>query len=328
MPTLTDAELADRQHYLGGTDMAALAGLNPRGWAQPIDVWLDKTGQAQPRPTSPKMALGHLMEATVCDLFAAATGYRVRRATRASRDRRQPYLGGHVDRFAYHDSPPPGLPSWAILEAKTSDQPDDWGPQGSDRVPPHYRVQLLHYLGLHRAYGGGFMAVLLPHADFRWYWIAYDYDAIDTLRNLARSFWHDNVLANVPPVPDGSDSYSDFLRHRWQSDGSEAVATAEQVLWVQQIRSLDATAKALAAERERLAQSVMDSMGTTTRLLLPDNTKVHWHGYETKTTNWHALAAKLAGKRPLDRLAEPFTKTHTVRPFKVPAAKEDTTDGS
>lgn len=346
MPTLTGAQLELRRTYVGGTDLAALSGMNPPGWAQPIDVWMEKVGQAKPRPTTPKMAMGHLMEDTICELFAASTGYLLRRpmAVRHGeayvlRDPQRPWLAANPDRYGTstldsHHRLGVWYPQGVIVEAKHSDKLDDWGPQGSLQVPPHYAIQCQHYLGV-TGRPVCYLCVLLPRADFRWYALWRDDATIEMLRDLGTRFWHDNVLAGVPPAPDGSDSYSDYLRQRWASDDSEAVATSEQMLWVAEIQGLDARAKALAAQRELVAQQLMDSMGTTKRLLLPGDQRVTWGSYPKRTVHWDAVAADLLRRqrryakaddttvrKALDALASDHTTTTMVRPLTVPAPKE------
>ncbi|RPI49081.1 MAG: hypothetical protein EHM49_10505, partial [Deltaproteobacteria bacterium] len=39
----------DRRKGIGGTDISAIVGLNPHKTA--LDVWLEKTGNAEPIPT-------------------------------------------------------------------------------------------------------------------------------------------------------------------------------------------------------------------------------------------------------------------------------------
>jgi len=317
---LTEQQLEQRRAWLGGTDMAAIAGLSP--YARPVDVWLDKLGEAPPRAASPMMAMGSLLEPVVADLFTEATGIKLRRPAGASHDRLRPWLGGFVDRWAGSD---------ALFEAKWAERSDRWGEQGTSRVPPHYAVQVQHYLGV-TGRSTGYLAVLLGYADFRWYTLERDEEVIEQLRELGRRFWHENVLAGVPPEPDGSESYSAMLRRKYRPAGElELVASAEQqVLWAQYLDAVGI--RDAAAERvERAAQRLQASMGTATRLLFGDG-HITWRAYEERRVAWQQVAQELAAELeeelaanleepalPYDRLLEltsHYTTTTTKRPFR------------
>lgn len=322
--SLTADQLAERRQYLGGTDMAALAGLNPASWAQPIDVWLDKTGQAQPRPTNKMQALGSLLEGVVADLFAEATGQDVRRVTHPVRDRTRPWLGGHIDRYTKDWSGAYALHS-GVLECKWAESKDEWGPTVTDwtqpaKVPARYMVQLQHYLGV-TGRGMGYLAVLLSYADFRWYAIAPDYETIGMLRDLGTRFWHENVLTGIPPEPDGSSSYADWLARRWRQDaGTEAVATTAQERWWADYWANERRRAKAELARDAAKQLLQDSMRSTAKLVLPDG-QISWRSYDQQETDWQAVARAMAGNdqrllRRLAKAAHDYTTTSTRRPFR------------
>lgn len=312
---LTAAQLEARRAYLGGTDMAALAGMSP--YARPIDVWREKVGLAEPRPANTMMALGSLLEPVVAGLFSEATGINVVRPRVPARDRRRPWLGGNLDRYT------PG----GLLECKWAMRADQWGPTQPDpaqpsRVPPGYLVQVQHYLGI-TGRPVGYLAVLLGYADFRWYALASDPAAIEVLRELGQRFWHENVVPQVPPEPDGSEEYGAWLAQRYrQDDGSEAVATPQQVLWWQDYLEAEAQVGQAMAQRGKAKQRLQDSMGHTAKLLLPEG-HITWRSHPKRNIPWkevaHDLAHRLARGNPDDllaRVAEPYTTTTTERPWR------------
>lgn len=299
---LSTEQLAERRHYLGGTDAAALAGVNPPGWAQPIDVYLEKVGLAPERRRSGMMSMGHLLEPVVASLFTEATGLRLRRPGKPVRSRRYPWMGGHLDRWAED-----GLP----FEAKwTQGSRQEWGeglgvgtpeapvlipapgdPSYAPRVPLRYAVQVQHYLAVTER-PTAYLAVLLGYGDFRWYAIHRDEQLIGTLVQLEERFWHDNVLAGVPPEPDGSESYGRRIRQLYAADdGSEVVATPEQQGMLEDLRvARQVLAEAAKAEAEA-AQRLQLSMGDHARMVAPgatvswkrsaDAVKVDWPAYAT-----------------------------------------------
>lgn len=297
--SLTDDQLRERRAYLGGTDAAALAGVNPPAWSQPIDVYLDKVGLAPARSASAAMSLGSRLEPVVADLFTEATGIGLRRRTAPVRSRQYPWAGGHLDRMAADG---------AVFEAKWAMRSDGWGDSWRREhleegvwldppaviVPPHYDVQVQHYLAV-TGRGHAYLAVLLGYGDFRWYRIARRQGFIDKLMELEERFWHDHVLAQVPPDPDGSAAYGKHLRRSLPSDaGTEAVATPEQLVLAHRLQH----AKESLAEAQRVydreAQALQLSMGDNAKLVGPDFTISWKQQAPALRVRWEQLATRLA----------------------------------
>jgi predicted phage-related endonuclease len=304
MGALTDAEREERRAYLGGTDAAALAGVNPPGWAQPIDVYLEKVGEDQPRRSTRTMATGHLMEGAVAALFTEATGIRLRRPARPVRSRRYPWAGGHLDRWAGDG---------AVFEAKWSMTKEGWGeslpldgtpeaptliPGPRDEqyrpiIPPHYMVQVQHYLAATDR-PLAYVAALLGWGDFRWYAVWRDEAVIGTLMQLEEAFWRDHVLARVPPEPDGSEAYGRQLRRRYAvSDGQERVATPEEQATVAELRAAQLRLELAEREVARLEQRLQDGMKLTERLIAPDGV-ITWATTKPRLrVEWEELVAAI-----------------------------------
>lgn len=314
---LSEQQLLERRAYLGGTDAAALAGVNPPGWAQPIDVYLEKVGLGKPRATTTMMGMGNLMESVVAELFTEASGIRLRRASRTIRSRQYPWAGGHLDRWALDGS---------IFEAKWAMRKDGWGEglgvgtleapvaiPGPDapapRIPPHYAVQVQHYLavtGRQLAY----VAVLLGYGDFRWYALWRDEAKIALLMQLEERFWIDNVLAGVPPQPDGSQSYGRHLRELYQADaGEEAIATPEQQAMVAGLQAARTGRDEYVRIMAGFEQQLQLSMGTTSKLIGPGFT-VSWRATKPRLkVEWEELATELLRQISEEQAADwPKTK--------------------
>lgn len=292
--SLTQQQLEERRAYIGGTDAAALAGVNPPRWAQPIDVWREKVEPAVARPPSGMMALGTLMEELVANLATEATGTRWRRPGAPARSKLYPWAGGHLDRTALYDETSYGAGLHrALLECKWSMDRDEWGPQGTLQVPVRYAVQVQHYLAV-TGRPVAILAVLLGYADFRWYRLERNDDLIRWLMELEERFWRDHVLTRVPPEPDGSEGYARHLRALYpESDGQEAVATPEQQAMVEGLREARLAREAAAQLEARMAQQVQASMGTTERLIGP-GWRVSWRQSAPRlSVEWEELATRL-----------------------------------
>lgn len=291
---LTQQQLEIRRHFLGGTDMAALAGVSP--WARPIDVFYAKRPDLDPIPPTPEddsptpmMAMGTLLEPVVADLFTARTGIRLRRRSAPVRCRDHPWEGGHLDRVAADG---------AVFEAKWSMRKDGWSEQDEQpvRVPPGYAVQVQWYLHVTRA-PHAWLAALLGYADFRVYRIERDEDLIDGLVALGESFWRNNIEPGVLPPPDGSEAYSRAMGRRHPADdGETAVATLAQQEILRALRSCRMHQRQLEEEDRRLCQRLQEQMGPISVLDGP-GVKVTWRAtHPTPRTDWRAVTDEV---RPL-----------------------------
>jgi predicted phage-related endonuclease len=296
--SLTDAQLAERRAYLGGSDAPAIAGMNPPRWSQPIDVFLEKrpdlAGEQPPKPTHALMGLGTLLEPVVAELFTAQTGIRLRRQLAPVRSRRWPWMGGHLDRRAYQ----------AIFEAKWAQGDRGWGEsmwdqqQGGWRdlepvVPPHYALQVQHYLAVTQV-PVAFVGLLLGYAEFRCYRIRRDPVLEDALVELERRFWHENVLAGVPPEPDGSEGYGRAIAARLAQDaGTELVATPEVAMRMNVLRNAVRDRKEAERNERLLRQQIQLSMDDAARLVGPTFTATY-RTHQVRTVAWEKVARDLA----------------------------------
>lgn len=305
--------------FIGGTAAAALAGVNPPGWAQPIDVYNEMLDLGPERKQSRMMAMGHLMEQVVADLFTEATGLALRKpAARADRtcsylhpeggctatlSQQYPWAGAHLDRWVSEGT---------TFEAKWAERRDEWGPSlpvgtveapviipGPDdpeyrpQVPARYMVQVQHGLAV-TGRPLGYLAVLLGYGDFRWYALWRDQAMINTLMDIEERFWQDNYLAGVPPEPDGSPGYTRHLRRTLEhDDGSEAVATPEQQAMAATLHACLQTEANMARTTEQVRQRLMRSMGSAARLVGPDFTISYREGKPRLKVEWEALATRL-----------------------------------
>ncbi|MFK8850440.1 YqaJ viral recombinase family protein [Streptomyces sp. Ac-502] len=187
------------------TEIAAVLNLNPSTWANRYELWHKKAGlpvaSFEPNPFT---KWGVRLEDDVAEEYA-------------ERHPEHPLLSTgtwrHVER-SWQRATPDRLHSHRIVEIKTSPFDDgEWGPDGSDQVPLHYRCQIIWQqdtLGLHeRAH----VAVLISGWDYRELYV--DYDEADALlmRDAAQTFLHD-VRHGVRPDIDDSDRTYNTLRRQ------------------------------------------------------------------------------------------------------------------
>ena len=194
-----DMERADwlelRRSGIGGSDAAAIIGLNP--YRSEIDVWMDKTGKKKSDDyDSEAMRLGRDLEEYVAKRWEESTGKTVRRNNFFLAHDDYDFITANIDREVVGEK--------AILECKTASpyMVDKWK---DGEVPPQYVVQCLHYLAV-TGYERCYLACLIYGRGIELRVIERDEDTIQALIKSEINFWKEYVEKDIMPPPDGSDS--------------------------------------------------------------------------------------------------------------------------
>jgi len=89
---LTAEQLDERRHGIGGSDAGAILGVNP--YRTPLQVWLEKTGKAEPDDLSDNEAVtwGNVLEDTIAREYSRRTGHRVQRRNATLTHRECPWM--------------------------------------------------------------------------------------------------------------------------------------------------------------------------------------------------------------------------------------------
>ncbi len=296
---LTPEQVAARRAGLGGSDAAAALGLSP--WKTQLELYLEKTGQAPEAEPSEAMQWGLRLESAVARAAGERLGARLRRRRVTLARRERPWMLAHVDREVVGRK--------AILEIKTAARRDgEWGEEGSDRVPRHYLCQAAHYLAVKRWETCWLAVLFLAERRLALYEIRRDADLEAALVAAESRFWHDRVLARVPPDPrDAADA-----RRRWKVSRDGAAEADERTLEsLRDLRRTRAELRSLEARRDELERAAMQRMGEASEL-------VHPATGETLAT-WRASARRSVDVKALRRerpdVAAEFEVAAPVRRF-------------
>lgn len=184
---MTEKEwLHERTKGIGGSDVGAILGKST--FSTPLQIWEAKRGAISPDTADTKR--GHLLEDLVASQFSDETGYPVRRSdVSIYTDPEVPYFKASIDRFY---ETPTGV---GVLECKTTRLKIT-----EDTIPEKWLYQLQWYLGISGlAYGA--IAWLNPFYDVLYKYYERDDALIAELRERMHAFWHNHVVAGVPPAP-------------------------------------------------------------------------------------------------------------------------------
>ena len=189
-----------RKNGIGGSDAAAVCGLSR--WKSPVEVWLEKTEQAESKAAGESAYWGSVLEPIVRAEFIKRTNLPVKELKAILQHPDHSFMLANVDGLV--DDPKHGT---GIFEAKTANEyaAKDW----EDGLPDEYVLQIQHYLavtGLSFAY----VAVLIGGNKFKWQFVPRNESVITMLIELEGHFW--SYVVNMTPPPfDGSKASSDLL---------------------------------------------------------------------------------------------------------------------
>ncbi|KDE46312.1 hypothetical protein DI43_15375 [Geobacillus sp. CAMR12739] len=189
-----------RQKGIGGSDAAAIAGLNK--YKSPIQVYYEKVEGVKESDPSEAAYWGTILEDIVAQEFSRRTGLKVRRRNAILCHPEYPFMIANVDRLVVGKD--------AGLECKTASEylKEEWK---DDEVPAQYLIQCQHYMAV-TGYDAWWIAVLIGGNKFIYKKIERDEEIIQYLVQIESDFWNNHVLKKNPPMFDGSDASSDLLK--------------------------------------------------------------------------------------------------------------------
>ena len=261
-----------RRGGIGGSDVAAVCGLSP--WATPLSVWLDKTGRAAPVPESEPMRWGNILEPVVADAFEDETGLYVHHRQTLAVDLEHPHRRATLDGLAA-DHPP--LPShetglWlGVVQVKTT-RAGAW-----DALPDNYALQVQWEMGITRQ-ERAYVPTLHHGNTFRIYEVDADPDAFAVMADLVAKFWHDHVLADVPPPADGEPATTRALRDAFPSADADTAVDLEPdvVALLRELPEAKAAVKAAEARRDHIENALRLALGEAEAGLVDGAPVVTW----------------------------------------------------
>ncbi|MDR3348827.1 MAG: YqaJ viral recombinase family protein [Acidaminococcales bacterium] len=235
------AWLESRRRGIGGSDAAAIVGLNP--YVSPFQVYCDKMGLLPEKEDTEAMRQGRDFEGYVARRFMESTGKKVRRENYVLAHPERDFLIANVDRLVVGER--------AGLECKTTSVYNRTDFEGGD-VPPQYYAQCLHYM-LVTGFPKWYLAVLVLNKGF--HVLEMDWHEADAaaLLNAEAAFWENHVLKGVPPEPDGTPRAGEALSKLYpNSSPGAAVNLCAKEKEIRRLLDVKADIKGLEAEKARL----------------------------------------------------------------------------
>lgn len=256
--TLTAAQIENRKRGVGGSELLAALGKDPR--CSRLELYKRKVGELPDPDLSDieRVHFGNLLEPVIREEVARRLKTQIIAPEQTLFHPSAPIVG-HADGW---------LPALGHgLEIKTCDkyEASEFGEEETDQVPIRYLVQCSAYMALTNC-DRWKIAVLIGGNELRMYEIERDEQIEAALIAGATEFWK-HVESRRPPDPGTPDE----VRMRWPKDlGTEIRATAAVVELCDRLAVAKAELKAASVQEEALKADIERFMGDNSHLIGPD----------------------------------------------------------
>ena len=291
-----------RSQYIGGSDAAAVVGMNP--FASPYSLWAEKTGKVPGFAGNLATEVGTYLEEFVAQKFAEETGKKVRKCNQSFLNSEYPFAIANIDRDIVGED--------AGLEIKTTDSLNLKKFKGGE-YPANYYCQMVHYLavtGKQRWY----LAVLIGNKEFKWFTLERDEDEIAALMGAEADFW-ELVKKNTPPAVDGIKATSKALNAVYPDSTDAVVDLSGLGFQIRKYMTLKEQIKDLETQADEIANRLKKIMGEAGRGECTEY-KVSWKS-QTKRT----FDSKRFAKENPDIDLSSYYNTSSTRVFRVTESK-------
>lgn len=192
-----------REKRIGGSDVGAILGVNP--YKSIIDVYIDKTEGSTFKGNN-ATHWGHMLESTIIKEFASR--HKELQVFDAPFSIVDNFLIANLDAVLRDKE----NGNFGVLEIKTTSlwNKKEWE---EDTIPQSYYAQVQHYLML-SGYKFAYVAVLIGGQEYKEFKVERSEEDIALIREKATEFYKENILKQIPPMPDGSDAYMNYLKKK------------------------------------------------------------------------------------------------------------------
>ena len=198
-PESREAWLQEREKGIGSSEATTLMGVNH--YEDRYRLFMRKTGQMAPKPSTEQMELGHHLEPAVASRFSELTGAWIDPKSEGdwiAVDAKKDYLRVSPDRIWVPDGQEHKKENWRILECKTTGMSVD-----PDDIPSYWYCQIQYQMGVMGIRKGAVAWISsfpvfnagYKEIDFNPSYFALIVQAID-------EFWQGNILTMTPPEPE------------------------------------------------------------------------------------------------------------------------------
>lgn len=294
--------LALRKRYIGGSDAAAVIGMNP--FSSPFALWAEKTGKVPGFEGNLATDVGAYLEEFIAQRFAKETGKKVRRCNFSLINDKYWWAIADIDRDIVGEDAGLECKSTSALNLKRFK---------NGEYPENYYVQCVHYLAV-TGKARWYLTVLIGNSDFRMYTIERDEEEIAALMEAERNFKEKYVDADQAPPVDGQAATTSAVKAIYADSGDEAADLSSCKAALSEYMTLTGRIRELERLRDEKANEIKLCMGDAARGT-DGCYKVTWPTASRSSFDAKRFAAE---HREID--LTPYYKQSAYRTFKVTEA--------
>lgn len=302
LPETHEKWLAARRIGVGGSDIAAVAGVNP--FKSAIDVFLEKTGRMVTQENQ-KMRWGKLLENPIAAEYSVSENVAVHKINAMLQHPEHKVAVVNLDRLVVKNGHELNGDKSVVhnhllnkgngsLEIKTTSWAKAWA---ESEIPDFYYTQLQWQLGITGLEWGQF-AVLISGQDFIKPTICeFNQKVFHNLLLLADKFWTQNVLKDRAPDPDQnprtldsmkllypevyeetinlSESLNDAIKRRGELVGAIKTATAQKAALDSKVLSEMRNAKYGMTSKYKVTRILRSGQRFNTKKFKESNPELH-----------------------------------------------------
>lgn len=236
-----------REKRIGGSDVGSILGVNK--YKSIIDVYIDKT-EGSNFEGNESTFWGHMHESTIMKVFAQKhKEFSVYQAPYSVVD---DFLIANLDGVLKDRN----TGDYGVLEIKTTNAFNykDWD---GDIVPQYYYAQVQHYLML-TGYKFAYIAVLIGGNKYKDFKIERSEEDIALIKEKVTEFYTENLLKQIPPIPDGSDAYMDYLKKKAMDiENDTVIEFVDLEEKAQKVKDIGKEINSLKKEQDLLKEQIM-----------------------------------------------------------------------
>lgn len=291
---LTSEQQAERLSGIGSSEIAAVCGLSD--YAGPYDVYCQKLQITEPFAGNKFTDFGERLEPVLVDWYREKRSVSLRYPCPTYTHAQHEWVKATPDAIVL-DPDEAGL-----VECKTADWrlAHKWGPEGTDDIPDAYLAQCAWQMAVLDL--PWVDVVALVDRDFQVYRVVRNYSFEESLLEIGSRFWHDHVLAKVPPPVDGSEACAQYLnlRHTRPSDQLLA-ADDEGERLAGELKVIQDGRKELEKSEKEVKNKIRALIGDH-RGLATSVGRIYWSPVKDRvTTDWKAVAEEVGADEDLVR---------------------------
>lgn len=298
-----DEWLKLRSQYIGGSDAAAVVGMN--AFSSPYSLWAEKTGKTPGFSGNLATEVGTYLEEFVAQKFAEETGKKVRKCNYSFLNSQYPFAIANIDREIVGED--------AGLEIKTTDTLNLKKFKNGE-YPANYYCQCVHYMAV-TGKKKWYLAVLIGNKEFKRFTIERDEAEIAALMGAEKGFW-ECVKNNTPPAIDGSKATTESIKTIYAESNDES--TVDLMAYKKDLElysALGQQIKELQTQQDEAANRIKDFMGESSGGYC-DGFRVSWGSRSRKSFDVKSFA-----EAHPDVDISTYYKETSYRTFKITESK-------